>query len=275
MELLRAPDSVLACHRVRHEKHLGRLEGVLQPGQFGHELLVDMEPSGGIHNDHVEADLTGAGERGAADLDRLPTGRELVGGDRSLTGHLEELETGCGSVNVGRNEQGVPALSLQDQPKFCRRGGLARALKPNQQEHGRVRRRDAERRVPARSEQLDQLVPDNLQDLISGSQAPEDLLAERLFPHPLEQRLRDGDCHIGFQQREADFPQRLLKRRLGDPSLAGQVPKGLLELAGKVLEHPFLSRSPYSENSLFYKSFHSCQSRVKMTMNCAGNVGGS
>ena len=71
-------DRVLAGHRVDDEQHVVRLDPLADPGQLGHQLLVDVEAAGGVDDQRVAALLAGALERPVGDLDRVGVGALLV-----------------------------------------------------------------------------------------------------------------------------------------------------------------------------------------------------
>ena len=53
MELLRRIDRVLSGHCVRNEQDLRRIQQLLQRLHLVHELIVDVQPAGGVNYQHV------------------------------------------------------------------------------------------------------------------------------------------------------------------------------------------------------------------------------
>ena len=54
----------------------------------------------------------------------------------------------------------------------------------------------------------------NLHDLLTGRDAAQHFFAQRLFLDARDESLRDLEIDIGFEQREADLPQRIVDVRL-------------------------------------------------------------
>ena len=100
VEGARDRDGILAGQRVRHQQGLGRHGNVAHGGAFGHQLVVHVEPTGGIQEDHVVAFLR-AGLHGAPrDRDRT-----LAGDDRQHV-HLS-LHTESRQLLHGRRPAGI------------------------------------------------------------------------------------------------------------------------------------------------------------------------
>ena len=57
VELAGALDRVLPGHRVGDVEQVGRLDRVLDRLQLVHQLVVDVQPAGGVDDDHVEAEV--------------------------------------------------------------------------------------------------------------------------------------------------------------------------------------------------------------------------
>ena len=56
MKFLRRVHGILAGHGVSHEQDLLRVEQLFQPLHFGHQLFVDVQAAGGVHDERVEAE---------------------------------------------------------------------------------------------------------------------------------------------------------------------------------------------------------------------------
>jgi hypothetical protein len=82
-----------------------------------------------------------------------------------------------------------------------------------------------------RAEQVHEFVVDDFDDLLAGLDALDDFRADGLGFDPFDEIAGDLEIHVGFQQRHADFAQRVGHVGLGDFSEAAQVAKGVLELA--------------------------------------------
>jgi hypothetical protein len=82
-----------------------------------------------------------------------------------------------------------------------------------------------------RAEQVHKFVVDDFDDLLTGLDALDDLGADGLGFDALDEIARDLEIHVGFQQRHADFAERVCDVGLGNFSEPAQVSKRVLELA--------------------------------------------
>ena len=62
-------------------------------------------------------------------------------------------------------------------------------------------------------------------------------LAERLFLHLGDELAHDGQRHVGFEQREANFAQHFLGVRLGEPGFAAQRLDDARHPLSQIVEH--------------------------------------
>ena len=122
----------------------------------------------------------------------------------------------------------VPS-ALQPTREFSRRRGLAGALQTRQQEHRWNSRRKFQFRGGA-AQQLDQLIPYDLHDLLCRREAVQDFLALAFDSNILDQLLDDLDLHVGFEQSETDLPQRLGHVLFSELGFAPKSLKHVLEL---------------------------------------------
>ena len=80
-------------------------------------------------------------------------------------------------------------------------------------------------RSPA-PEQVDELVVDDLDHLLAGGEAVEDVAPDGLLADTCHEVLDDLEVHVGFEQGEPDLAHRGLDVGLADPAAAGQVAEG-------------------------------------------------
>ena len=119
---------VLTDHGVHHQKDLGGLHSGLDIPQLVHQLLVHMEPAGGVQKDHVVAVGCGVLHGGPGDVHRVGLAH-LEDGDVQLFAYHLQLLDGGGAVDIAGGQQGPLAVLFFHQPgQLGAVGGLARAL---------------------------------------------------------------------------------------------------------------------------------------------------
>ena len=101
------------------------------------------------------------------------------------------------------------------------RRGLARALQADERDDGRIAG-EAERPV-ARAEERDELLVDDLDDLLAGGEALQDLRADRPLADAGDEVLDDLEVDVGLEQRKPDLAHRGVDVGLADAAAAGQV----------------------------------------------------
>ena len=77
-------------------------------------------------------------------------------------------------------------------------------------------------RPVARRQERDELVVDDLDDLLAGGQALEDLRADGALADARDEVLDDLEVDVGLEQREADLAHGGIDVGLADPAAAGQ-----------------------------------------------------
>ena len=224
---LRDVDRLLAGHRVEDEEDVRRLRGVAHAHELVHQLLVDVQPAGGVEDDDVLAPALRRLQAVLHDLDRILR-VAAVDGDLDLAAELLELVDRGGALEVGGDERRLLPLLAQQQRELGGGGRLARALEAGEQDH---RRRAAERETGvAGAHERSQLLVHDLHDLLARRQALQDVLPGRALAHLRDEVLHDLEVDVGLEQREADLAHRLRDRVLVEAALAAQVAEGVLEL---------------------------------------------
>ena len=138
VKFLGAPHRVLAGHGVRHQEHLARPQACPQLADFLHQLFVDVQAPGGVHNQNVVAAVGGvlAGRQGQLNRRVEPLAREARDLDR--LGDNRQLLSRRRTVDVRRDQHGPPLLFGQPQRQLAGRRRLTGTLEAHQQENGRV-----------------------------------------------------------------------------------------------------------------------------------------
>ena len=228
-------DRLLAGHRVDDEERLDRMDGGVDRGDLGHERLVDGQATGGVEDDHV-ADLAPGGlDAVADDVHDRGAGRRAVDRDVEALAERLELVGGGGSVRVRGDEERTAAELDDVSGELGGRGRLARALEADHRHDRRVARQ-VEGPV-ARREELDELVVDDLDDLLAGRQALEDLVADGPLADARDEVLDDLEVDVGLEQRQPDLAHGGIDVGLADPAAAGQVAERLAQPLAEGVEH--------------------------------------
>ena len=142
----------------------------------------------------------------------------------ALSHHLQ-LGDGVRSLEVGCDEQRGVTLVLEPHAELAGQGGLAGTLQTD--EHDDRRRVLGEldgAGLPA--EDLDELLVDDLDDLLSGVESLVDLGTERPLADRADETLDHRQRDVGVEQRRADVAQRRIDVVLGQPTLATEVAEG-------------------------------------------------
>ena len=141
MELVGGVDRVLSGHGVGDEEDLLRVEEFLQRLHLLHQLLVDVEAAGGVHDEHVAAGVHRFTPRFFGQpFDR----RSVCFSNFALVNlRLDRLRHNCQLLARGRaidvhgNQQRTMAAVLEPVRQLARGRGLAGTLQASHQHHGR------------------------------------------------------------------------------------------------------------------------------------------
>ncbi len=195
-----------------------------------------MQPAGGVDDHDVAALRRRSLDAVARNRDRVASGAALEDGHLDLTAERLQLLDGRGALQIAGHERGLVALPGEQARELARSGRLARALQTAEQDHRR--RLGGERELRAgRSEQLGQLLVDDLHDLLARGQAREHLLADRALAHGGHERLDHAEVDVGLEQGEADLAHRAVDVVRTQRSARAQVAQGGLQFVRKRLEH--------------------------------------
>jgi|HubBroStandDraft_6_1064221.scaffolds.fasta_scaffold21839_2 hypothetical protein len=240
VELVGGADRVLSGHGVGDEEDLLRVQDLLQRLHFVHELLVDVQTAGGVNDEYVTAVADGVasgflhqaldvGGVGLADFSFVEMGLDGMGDD------FELLARG-GTIDVNRDEHGTVSTLLEPVGEFAGGRGLAGTLQASHEDDGGRLRSELEL-GGVFAEDGDQLAVNDLDDLLGGRERSHDFLAERLLADVLDELLDDVEVNVGFEQRHADFFERVADVFFGEGTLAAEVFESALELICKILKH--------------------------------------
>ena len=223
---------VLANHGVHHQENFGGVDGGLDGPKLIHQLLVHVEPAGGVQKDHVVAVLEGVLHRGLGDVHgiNLP---HLEDGDVQLLAHHFQLLDGGGAVDVAGHQQGALAVLLFHKARQLGHvGGLAGALKAHHHHNGGGLGGDGQLGAGAAHE-LGELLVDDFDNHLGRGEGLQHVGPHRLLRHLGDELLDHLVADVGLQQSQADFPHGLLYIGLRQAALAPQLFEGGGELFGK------------------------------------------
>jgi len=133
-----------------------------------------------------------------------------------------KLVDGGGALDVARDDERAIAAFLEQLAELDGRGGLARAVEADHQDLERPRGGEV---GGAFAEETDQFVVDDLDDLLAGGDALEDLLADALLLYALDEVACDLEVDVGGEERGAHLLERL-RQFLGKFADAAEVAEG-------------------------------------------------
>ena len=113
VELLRAFNSVLTEHCVRHEKDFVRANGVFEFAELLHQRFIDMEPSGGIDDHHVVRAVASLSHCVLTELKRRIVRVSFPQLHADIFRDYLQLIAGRGTVHVDRDQNRAMAASFQ------------------------------------------------------------------------------------------------------------------------------------------------------------------
>src|SRR5262249_9707369 len=106
VELVRGFDRGLSGHRVGNEENFGGVEKILESRELSHELLVNVQAAGGVHEEDVAAGLNRFLARGPREVERLGfLRRAFVNRKLQILGEDAQLLSRRGTINVHRNHE--------------------------------------------------------------------------------------------------------------------------------------------------------------------------
>ena len=231
IEALRHIDAFLARHRIDDEQDFVRMHGALDVAELLHELLVNLQAAGRIDDDDVIHVRLRIGHSLVRNLDRILAAFLLENGKAELLADDFELRDGGRTVDVIGHEQRALALLLEREAELADRRRLAGALQARHHDDRRRLRAHVDAALRAAHERREFLI-DNLDDDLRRRQRLEDFLADCAFLDRLDEVLDDLEIDIGFEERHADFPHRLVDIVLRQLAMTAQLLERLLQTVG-------------------------------------------
>ncbi len=267
VERLGGVHRVLAGHGVDDQEDLVGHDRGVDPAEFAHEFIVEVESAGGVEDHHVDAGGFGVLDRVAADIDRGADGLAVLGDlvrlavelhaaspiitfrlRLDLLGQHAELGHRRRTLQVRGDQHHRLALFLEVGRQLAAGRGLAAALEARHHEDGRpgLDKHDRRRRLDLTgfgvhrrfaAQQLDQLVVDDLDHLLAGLHGIEHLRAHRLLEDPATKRLGHFVMHIRLEQGLADLFHRFTDIGFRNLAAAAERTQRVFKFIRQVVEH--------------------------------------
>ena len=233
LEGLGGTHCVLAGHGVSDIDNLGRLEGILDQAKLRHQVFIDMEPSGGVHDERIIAPIPGVGDKVLKGLlgrgHLLPA--NLVEGQAELAGDHLELVLSGRPFQVERDEKRVfleGEAPLGQLAAGCRFSG---ALETDHHKNGRGLAGEAQG-FGLLAENGGQFIAEDLDHLLGRSEAIHHFLVQGFGLDLLDELFDDFIIDVGLEEGQTDHPQGLGHVLLGDRAFPPDELQDLLEPGG-------------------------------------------
>jgi hypothetical protein len=207
VELVGGFHGVLAGHGVGHEQDLDRGELLFQLLQLGHQLVVDVQAAGGIHQQHVAAGIDGFLARGADQVggQRL-FGRAGVDGQVDVARHHAQLLARGGTIDVHRHHQRAVAVFESQRASLPVEVVLPEPCRPTISSTlgGSLAKRSLDSWLPRI------LISSSRTILMTCWEGERDMSTSSPMAFCLDvfdELLDHAEVDVGFEQRHADFAQ--------------------------------------------------------------------
>ncbi len=207
------------------------MDGGLHPLQLIHQILVHMEPSGGVQKHHVAAVVPGVADGVLGDLHRVPLAL-LEDREVHLPAHDLQLLDGGGAVHVTGGQQGpLLILPAHQAAQLGGGGGFARALETHHHHHrGAVVGHGDFGVGPAH--EAGELLVDDFHHLLGGGEAVQHVAAHGPLRNGGHKVLDHLVAYVGLQKGQADLPHGLPDVVFRQAALAPEAFKGGVQFFG-------------------------------------------
>ena len=219
---------ILTGHGVHYQQDFLGLDGFLDALQLVHQCRINMQPTGGIDNQHITAVVPGVFNGFLGGLHRILCALFENRHIHLLADHLQLLD-GSRTINVAGGQHGLLALLGQVSGQLGGHGGFTGTLQTTQHVNGRNATGPSQLGVAA-AHQLRHFLIDDFNDLLTGGQGGENLLSYTLLGNLFNEILGNSVVDVSFQKSHADFPHTFLHGLLVELALAGHLPQCVLKL---------------------------------------------
>ena len=229
---------LLADHRVHHQQHLIGLDGLSDPDHLVHHRGVDLEATGGVHQDGVEALGLGLLNARGGDGFRLGVGAQAEDLNADLAAEGFQLVDGRRAVDVGTHQQGLASFLLEVKAELGGGGGFTGTLQARHQDNGwRPFFAGSRQRSVLAAHGFHELLVDHLDEFLVRADAPHHLFAEGLLADLFHEVLDHRKADVGFEQGPAHVLECPLDIAFADGPLTAQVLDGIFKPLGELVEH--------------------------------------
>src|SRR5438874_1391771 len=227
---------VLTGHPIGDEENFVGMDLALEMIELRHHLVVDLQPAGGVDDDHTIAVAPRCVDSRLGDADDV--GRTAIGVD----GHIElraeclELVNGGWTVDVGGNEACRLALGFELARELGGRCRLSGALQANHHDDGRRHGAELER-FTTFAEHRRELVIDDLDELLSWRNGAQLRDADRLLLDPFQEFTGELKVDIGLEEDTADLAESFLYIGFIEDPTSAESRERRLEFFTELVEH--------------------------------------
>ncbi len=191
IERFRGVGRILTGHRIDNKQGFDRFDRGMHLLDFVHHRFVNVQTTGGIHQQHVEEFQLRFFQRRVNDIDRLLS---YVGWEELYTNLFSQgfqLFDRRRAINVGRDDQHfLLVLFAQEFTQLTDAGGFTRTLQTGHQHHCRRLRRQVQALVLF-AHRRNQFITNDFDELLTRGQALVHFMTNRFLFHTVDEITHD------------------------------------------------------------------------------------
>src|SRR5690606_491880 len=222
---------------IHDQQDLDRRDRRTHPPELVHELRVDLQAPRSIEDQRTMTARTGTLQSRRRQLRYVTLATIRVDGHTDLLAERLELIDRGRAVDVQRRQKRALPFPRKAPRQLRSRRRLPRTLETDQQDH---RRRDRGRgqTLALLAEKRDQLVVYDLDDLLTGRNGLEDLLAQSTRLDLRQEIACKLVVYVRLEQNTANLPKPILDHGLREQTALLESAEYAVQLFRKLLEHP-------------------------------------
>ncbi len=211
---------ILTGHGIDHKQGFCRLGCRMHLFDLGHHLVIDVQTTGGIDNQHIHEAVLRLTHRCFNNGYRLLLNRRREELDLHICRQGFELLDRRRTVNIGTDHHDLFLFALaQGLGQLAHTGGFTGTLQTRHQNH--CRRTDRQVQPLGLPHDRLKLGFDDLDEDLARRQAARHLGAHSALAHLINKGLDHRQRDVGLQQRHAHFAQGVLDVLFGQLGLSG------------------------------------------------------